>query len=105
MLVSSLDRLFLGLRPYWGTEDAPLHCTWVQKPTRKVLRAFPSVIRGKPNQHAGPGNGYFSHNASEIHLWMNGTFTLDGEMYNANTEHGPVILTNGGDIEFLRIGN
>ena len=27
VLVSTLERLFLGMRPYWGTEDGPLHYT------------------------------------------------------------------------------
>ena len=104
LLISSLERLFLGLRPYWGVENAPLHCTWVQRPTRKVFRAFPSVLRGRPNRHAGQENGYFSHNAREIRLWIDGAFTLDGEIYHASTEHGPVTVSNGGDIEFIRIG-
>ena len=104
LLISSLERLFLGLRPYWGVENAPLHCTWVQRPTRKVFRAFASVLRGRPNRHAGQENGYFSHNAREIRLWVDGAFTLDGEIYHASTEHGPVTVSNGGDIEFIRIG-
>ncbi len=103
LLISSLDRLFLGLRPYWGSESAPLHCTWVQKPTRRVLRAFPSLLRGKPNAHVTTNNGYFSHNAQEIRLWIDGTFTLDGEMYHAGSKDGPVTVSNGGNIEFIRI--
>ena len=104
LLISSLERLFLGLRPYWGVEKAPLHCSWVQKPTARVLRAFHSVLRGKPNRHAGEENGYFSHNAGQIRLWMNGAFTLDGEIFHASTTHGPVTVSNGADIEFIRIG-
>jgi len=105
LLISSLERLFLGLRPYWGSEDAPLHCTWVQRPTRRVFRAFHSVLRGKPNRHAGQENGYFSHNASRLRLWIDGAFTLDGEIYHASREHGPVSVTSGGNIEFIRLGD
>jgi hypothetical protein len=104
LLISSLERLFLGLRPYWGVENAPLHCTWVQRPTRHVVRAFPSVLRGRPNRHAGQENGYFSHNAGEIRLWIDGAFTLDGEIYHASRAHGPVTVSNGGELEFIRIG-
>ena len=104
LLISSLERLFLGLRPYWGVEDAPLHCTWVQRPTRRVLRAFHSVLRGRPNRYAGEENGYFSHNAAEIRLWIDGPFTLDGEIFHASAEQGPVTVSSGADIEFIRIG-
>jgi hypothetical protein len=102
--INSLQRLFLGITPYWGTEDAPLYCTWVQKPAHKVFHAFFAVLRGKPNRHVTPENGYFSHNARKIQLWLDGTFALDGEMYHASIEHGPVTVSNGGDIEFIRIG-
>ncbi len=103
LLITSLERLFLGLRPFWGREEAPLHCTWMEKPMHKVLRAFPSLVRGKPNRHVIPENGYFSHNTGQIRLWMDGLFTLDGEMHHASREHGPVTITNGGTINFLRV--
>jgi diacylglycerol kinase (ATP) len=103
LIVSSLERLFLGLHPFWGQEAGPLHCTWIEKPTRKVLRAFPSVVRGKPNRHVTPDNGYFSHNAEHIRMWMDGLFTLDGEIHEASRQHGPVTITTGGTLDFLRI--
>lgn len=103
LIVSSLERLFLGLHPFWGQEAAPLHCTWIEKPTRKVLRAFPSLVRGRPNRHVTPQNGYFSHNADTIRLWMDGLFTLDGEMHRASTDHGPITISSAGTLNFLRI--
>lgn len=104
LLITSLQRLFLGLRPYWGNESGDLHCTWIEKPTRKVLRAFPALVRGRTNRHVIAANGYFSHNANEIRLLMDGTFTLDGEMYHASRKHGALHISNGGTLEFLRIG-
>jgi hypothetical protein len=103
LIISSLERLFLGLYPFWGREPGALHCTWIEKPTRRVLRAFPSVMRGKPNRHVSAANGYFSHNADRIQLWLDGLFTLDGEMYRASREHGPVTVTNGGQLNFIRL--
>ncbi len=104
LLITSLQRLFLGLRPYWGQEHGALHSTWIEKPTKKVLRAFPAVIRGKENRHVTPENGYFSHNADRIQLHMDGLFTLDGEMHPASRDYGPLTISNGGTLEFLRIG-
>ena len=103
LLVSSLERLFLGMHPYWGRETAALHCTWVEKPAPRLLRLFPSLMRGKPRPYATPARGYFSHNAGQIQLWMDGTFTLDGEMYQASTGNGPLTVSSAGELEFLRI--
>ncbi len=102
--INTLERLFLGIRPHWGNEDAPVYCTWVQNPARKVLRAFLAALRGKPNRYVTPENGYFSHNAHNIQLWLDGAFALDGEIYHATTEQGPVTVSDGGELEFLRIG-
>ena len=103
LLISSLQRLFLGLYPFWGKEPGVLRCTWMEKPTRRLWRAFPALVRGRPNRHLSADNGYFSHNADEIRLLMDGIFTLDGEMHQARREHGPLVISNGGNLEFLRI--
>jgi hypothetical protein len=103
LIVSSLERLFMGLRPFWGQEAGPLRCTWIEKPTHNVLRAFPALVRGKPNRHLSTGNGYFSHNAHQLQVWMDGRFTLDGEIHEASLARGPVTISNGGNLDFLRM--
>jgi len=62
----------------------------------KVFRVFWAVLRGKPNRHVTPENGYFSRNAHIIQLWLDGAFALDGEIYHATTEQGPVTVSSGG---------
>ncbi len=104
LLISSLERLFLGFHPYWGDEDAPLHCTWLQKPTNKLLRVIPCMLRGRQCKHMSRENGYYSANATQIRLWLNGSFAIDGEIYHVDNEH-PIIVDNGGELEFLRIGS
>ncbi len=103
MLVSSLDRLFLGLRPYWGKETAPLHATLVLDPAGRFLRNLPALLRGRPNRHVTEANGYYSHNAERIRLTMDGMWTLDGELYQATPGDGPVTITSGGDVTFVRL--
>ncbi len=103
LLITSLQRLFLGLRPFWGREPGQLRCTWMEHPSRRVLRAFPALLRGKPNRHVCEQNGYYSHNAEDIRLQLDGMFTLDGEMHGASRAQGPLIVSNGGTLEFVRI--
>ena len=103
LLVSSLDRLFLGIRPYWGRETAPLHTTLVLDHAGRFLRNLPSLLRGRPNRHTTEANGYYSHNADRIRLTMDGIWTLDGELYQAMASDGPVTITSGGDVTFVRL--
>lgn len=104
LLVTSLERLFLGLRPWWGGESATLHCTWMEQPARRLLRSFPALLRGRPNRSLSEDNGYFSHNADRIRLCLDGTFTLDGEMHQASRAQGPLTISNGTTLDFVRIG-
>lgn len=103
VLASSLERLFLGFHPYWGNENAPLHCTWIQQPARRMMRVLPCILRGRRCKHLTPDNGYYSVNAGQIRLWMDANFAIDGEIYPASSEH-PIIVDNGGAFDFLRIG-
>jgi diacylglycerol kinase family enzyme len=103
LLVSSLERLFLGMRPYWGSESGPLHVSLIRDRPQRFLRTFPNLLRGRPGRFATVEAGYRSHNAERIGLVMDGTFTLDGEMYQVSSADGPVLISNGGDIRFLRL--
>jgi hypothetical protein len=99
VLTTTLDRLFLGMRPYWGTENGPLHYTAVGAESKRLLRVLPSLARGRKNRNATPANGYHSHNVHEVRLEMDGDFTLDGELYDAG--QGPVTIGPAGPVIFL----
>ncbi len=99
VLVSTLDRLFLGMRPYWGTEEGPLRYTAVSTNPKKLLSTLFSLFGSGRNRHAIPENGYLSHNVTAVRLDMEGDFTLDGELYTAGA--GPVTVSSAGPALFL----
>ncbi len=104
LLISTLQRLFLGIRPYWGREPGALRLTTIRDPAAHLLRALPAVLRGRPNRFVSPQAGYLSHNAQQhITLYMDGSYNLDGEIFHARRAAGPVIISNGGEITFLKI--
>ena len=99
VLISTLERLFLGMRPYWGKEDGPLRYTAVGVEPKSLLQVLLSLFRSQQSHHATPTNGYFSHNVQEVQLEMAGDFTLDGELYPAGK--GPITITSAGTAMFL----
>ena len=99
VLVSTLERLFLGMRPYWGKEDGPLRYTAVGVEPKRLPRVLISLFRSRKSRHATPANGYFSHNVQAVQLDMEGDFTLDGELYSGGG--GPVTITSAGTAMFL----
>lgn len=103
LLISTLERLFLGMCPYWGKQAAPLHFSLIRDGAEHLIRAFPALLRGRPNRYGKPEAGYLSHNVSEVHLTMDSSFTIDGELYQARVETGPVVVTDGGRVTFIRL--
>ena len=103
VLVSTLERLFLGLYPYWGNESGPLHYSALRARPRYLLRALPSILRGRKGSYGKPENGFYSHNAHEIKLNLDSGFTLDGQLYTPETRQEPTVVRYGGTASFLRI--
>lgn len=101
MLVSTMDQQFLGLRPYWGQEPAPIHFSILAYGARHPLRAAIGVMRGKPNRFMRPDLGYRSCNAFRIELEIDSGFTLDGELFPAD-ESRPLRLSAEDSALFLR---
>ena len=103
LFVSTLERFVLGMRPYWGREDEPLHLTRILERPQRLLRALPAIARGRPNRHVTETAGYFSHNTNAVRLLMDGMFSLDGELHEARGEWGGVELNCAGRARFVRL--
>jgi len=102
VLVSSLHRLIVGVRPYWGTEPGPLHYTELDAHPRHLLRVLPSLLLGRPHDKATPSNGYISHNLREVRLDLPSGFTLDGELFHPEGDTQSVVIRTAGEVTFLR---
>jgi diacylglycerol kinase (ATP) len=103
LMVTTLERLVVGLRPFWGDGTAPLHYTAVLGWPRRLLAALPRVLRGRPGGAAIARNGYVSRDVTEARVWLEGTgYTLDGEMFTGQAERGPIVLREGGRATFVR---
>ncbi len=103
VLVSTLERLFLGIHPYWGIESGPLHYTAVRAYPRHLLMALPALLRGRRSNFGTSENGFYSHNGHEIKLNLDGGFTLDGQLYTPESREKPTVVRYGGTANFMRI--
>lgn len=80
-LVSTLDRLLLGTRPYWGRENAPLRYTLVEEGARRLWRNLPRLALGRPGRALAPENGYHSRNVHRLAAEIDAPWVVDGELY------------------------
>jgi diacylglycerol kinase (ATP) len=103
LLASTLERLFLGLRPYWGEEAGALYYTAIRAHPAHALRAMPPLLWGHSNKFGTPENGYFSHKVNALRLVVDSAFTLDGEIYQAESRTGPLLVGQAGPASFIRL--
>jgi len=92
-MATTLDRLLLGARPYWGEEDEAIHFTHIRSGARRLPFALLPLFRGRGGRLLTADRGYSSRNARRLELHFDGPFVLDGELYSARSAGGPLVLT------------
>lgn len=100
--VTTLGQLVLGLRPFWGTEPAPLRYASVRAKPRHWIKALPGLLWGRANRYVTPDNGYESHNAHRLVIGLDSPFFVDGEIF-ATTPGVPLTLDSGGVARFVTL--
>ena len=81
-MAATIDRLFLGMRPFWGCEDAPIRTTWIAPRAKHIARTAPGILRGRPPVTATPENGYRSQNVHEFVMQLDAGLVIDGELFD-----------------------
>jgi len=101
VLASSMNKLSIGLKPFWGDGKGGIRLTLVFQASRSVLRAVWLALRNRPHPLLTPDNGYDSLNADRIELAFDGGCVLDGESFHASRTR-PILLENAGNLLLLR---
>ena len=103
LVISTLERLFLGIHPFWGAGEQALRVTAIERGARQFLRALPSVLRGRPAGIVRADTGYHSARLDSLQLDFSGAFTLDGELHHVAPGSSPLHVSAAGNARFLRI--
>jgi diacylglycerol kinase (ATP) len=94
VLVSTLEKLILGARPFWGNKTGPIRATVFPYPVPSVVRWLLPVLYGSNRRRGPPGTYSFSTDRFEIE--SSSIFVLDGEFFEGpatgalKIESGPV---------------
>jgi len=100
ILGTTMNKLSLGLMPFWGSGPGRLRLTMVFEGSRSIIRAIRLALAGRPHPLLMPANGYDSLNADRIELGFEGGCVLDGESFHATPDR-PIVLETGGILRFL----
>ena len=105
LIATTLDRLILGLSPFWGRDDRAvrngrtIRYTSIDFPPKRLARALLPVLRGRP---AGwmAAEGYRSGSASAMTIDIKSPVVLDGEIFHPDPTN-PVCLTGDRSQTFI----
>ncbi len=102
MLVSALNRLFLGFTPFWGEGEGALRVTLVRHDADAFLRTLPSFLRGRPSPRMTLDGGYWSEKLNSVRVSMRAPYAVDGEIFPAPAS-GTLELRATAPIEFVKL--
>jgi hypothetical protein len=101
VMASSLDRLFLGMKPFWGNGPGDVRFTSMATNAERISAAVPGMLRGKVKDWVTPEKGYTSANAFRAELRFSGGYTIDGEIFEPMNDE-VVSITTDRRITFVR---
>jgi diacylglycerol kinase (ATP) len=96
---TTLDRLVLGMRPFWGVRHAPIRTTVLPYPVPSILRWMLPVMYGGENRKTPPGAASFCSDALTVSSET--MFVIDGEFFPAPAGE-PLRLETGPLFTFVR---
>ena len=101
ILATTLDRLILRSRPFWGGGSGHLRFTAIGYPPQGLLRYAWRVLYGG-EQRKLPAETYLSRTNDRVALAMDCPFTLDGEIFQP-TPGRELVLTAADEARFVRL--
>jgi len=98
-LATTLNRIVLGARPFWGGTGAPMRASLFPYPPPNPLRWLLPALYGGENRRAPPGAMSFT--AHRVDVVTAAEFVIDGEFFDPPGEE-PLRLKTGPELTFLR---
>ncbi|MGI9329762.1 MAG: diacylglycerol/lipid kinase family protein [Gammaproteobacteria bacterium] len=103
VFATTLERLLLGMRPWWDTQPGPVHLTALAHEPKAFLRTAPTILRGRAHSRATPANGYHSANVAKFDLVADG-FALDGQVFNQAPDEA-IHIASTSPVTFIRLAD
>jgi hypothetical protein len=95
MLATTLNKLILGTKPFWGGATAPLRTMTMPYPVPNIPRWVLPVMFGSEQRKAPPGSTSIACQSCDVTSPT--SFVIDGEFYDApvgealRLEAGPLL--------------
>jgi hypothetical protein len=100
VMATTLDRLLLGVRPFWGHGPGALRLTTIDFPPARLARALVPMLRGRPRPWMEAA-GYRSRCANRVTIRGDCPMILDGQIVHPDPAEAAVLEADR-RLRFLR---
>jgi hypothetical protein len=97
-LATTLEKLVLSTRPFWGGKTGPIRSTLIPFPVPSIPRWILPVMYGGENRKAPPGSASFC--ANRLAVRTPASFVIDGEFFPAPKDEALQVET-GPDFTYV----
>ncbi|HFC04503.1 MAG TPA: hypothetical protein ENJ55_02245 [Rhizobiales bacterium] len=97
-LATTLQKLILGVKPFWGGADGPMRSTLIPYPPPNVFRWSLPLMRGGEDRRVP--DGCVSFCADEVLIETRCPFVIDGEFFDP-PENEPLQITTGPEFSYV----
>lgn len=98
LLATTLEKLILGTKPFWGARQGALRTTIIPYPVPHLVRWLIPVMYGRDNRSAPPGSHSFSGSDFEIATQI--PFIIDGEVFDPPRDR-PLRVETGPEFTYI----
>jgi hypothetical protein len=98
MLATTLEKLILGAKPFWGGKAAGMRTSVFPYPVPNVWRWLLPIMYGAETRNVPPGA--VSRAASVLEVWSAVSYVIDGEFFDGPAD-GPLRIETGPSFTYL----
>jgi diacylglycerol kinase family enzyme len=98
LLATTLDKLILGTRPFWGGKDGPIRVSTIPYPVPSIARWLLPLMYGGEDRRVP--SGAYSVSGSTFEIATKIPFVIDGEFFDP-ADDAPLRLETG--VEFTYV--
>jgi len=102
LLATTLERLFLGIRPSAAVGAQAPYVLGLAEPYRRLLGVLPALLRGRPSHAVTVDNGYLRAAPDRLTLEFAGSYAIDGELFETGAGE-PLTITRAPPMRFLHL--
>lgn len=95
LMATTLDRLMLGLWPFWGRGEGGIHWLEIEARPQRLVAALLAMAIRRPGRWMAR-KGYRSEHVSRVRIRLRQSFVLDGEFFDPGPEG--ILLSTPGQV-------